>query len=175
MPQLPPLCMALKKALYKLATFFKGVLLPLCELGTCMLHEALIIGNVLAKNSIPMLHLSAALLKIAEMDYIHRSKQHLPPNTSQEEVCPAVQSHRCRRVSLPRVQERFSDSIYIPVLWHQSLLMLVQRYIQRGLVCSAEGGHFRASPLQVPPRYHSLGEEIDRQLEMSGSRCAFYQ
>ena len=64
------LYMVLKKALYKPASFFKGVLLLLCESGTCTLCEALIIGSVLAKNSVPMLHLSAALLKIAEMDCI---------------------------------------------------------------------------------------------------------
>lgn len=37
--------------------------------GTCTLREAIIIGSVLAKNSIPLLHSSAAMLKIAEMDY----------------------------------------------------------------------------------------------------------
>ncbi len=61
--------MALKKALFKPAGFFKGILLPLCESGTCNLREAVIISSVIAKMSIPMLHSSAALLKIAEMDY----------------------------------------------------------------------------------------------------------
>lgn len=60
---------ALRKALFKPAGFMKGVLLPLLESGTCTLREAVIIGSVIAKNSIPMLHSSAAILKIAEMDY----------------------------------------------------------------------------------------------------------
>lgn len=60
---------ALRKALYKPAGFMKGILLPLLESGTCTLREAVIIGSVLAKNSIPTLHSSAAILKIAEMDY----------------------------------------------------------------------------------------------------------
>ena len=63
------LYMALKKALFKPAAFFKGILLPLCESGTCTLREALIMSSVLAKCSVPMLHSSAALLKIAEMEY----------------------------------------------------------------------------------------------------------
>ena len=63
------LYMALRKALFKPAAFFKGVLLPLCESRTCTLREAIVIGSVLAKNSIPMLHSAAALLKIAEMEY----------------------------------------------------------------------------------------------------------
>ena len=37
--------------------------------GTCTLREAIIISSVMAKNSIPMLHSAAAILKIAEMDY----------------------------------------------------------------------------------------------------------
>lgn len=60
---------ALRKALFKPGGFMKGILLPLLESGTCTLREAIIIGSVIAKNSIPMLHSSAALLKIAEMDY----------------------------------------------------------------------------------------------------------
>jgi essential nuclear protein 1 len=63
------LYMALKKALFKPAAFFKGILLPLCESGNCTLREAIIMGSILGKNSIPMLHSAAALLKIAEMDY----------------------------------------------------------------------------------------------------------
>ena len=37
--------------------------------GTCTLREAVIVSSVLTKNSIPMLHSAAAILKIAEMDY----------------------------------------------------------------------------------------------------------
>ncbi|CAF4238193.1 unnamed protein product, partial [Rotaria magnacalcarata] len=37
--------------------------------GTCTLREAVIVASILAKNSVPMLHSAAALLKIAEMNY----------------------------------------------------------------------------------------------------------
>ena len=60
---------ALRKALFKPAAFFKGILLPLCESRTCTLRESIIIASVLAKNSLPMLHSAAALLKLAEMEY----------------------------------------------------------------------------------------------------------
>jgi essential nuclear protein 1 len=63
------LYMALKKALFKPAAFYKGFLLPLALSRTCTLREALIIGSVLAKVSIPSNHSSAALLKLAEMPY----------------------------------------------------------------------------------------------------------
>lgn len=60
---------ALKKAVYKPAAFYKGILLPLCASGTCTLREAVIVGSVLQKVSIPVLHSSVALLKIAQMPY----------------------------------------------------------------------------------------------------------
>nr|CAG4640824.1 EOG090X058P [Eulimnadia texana] len=60
---------ALRKALFKPGAFFKGFLLPLCESGDCTLREAIIVGSVLAKCSIPVLHSAAAMLKLAEMNY----------------------------------------------------------------------------------------------------------
>ncbi|CAI5943193.1 unnamed protein product [Closterium sp. NIES-64] len=47
---------SLKKAVYKPAAFYKGVLLPLCQSQTCTLREAVIIGSVIQKVSIPVLH-----------------------------------------------------------------------------------------------------------------------
>lgn len=55
---------ALRKALFKPAAFMKGIILPLLESGDCTLREAIIIGSVVARNQIPVLHSSACLLKI---------------------------------------------------------------------------------------------------------------
>ncbi|KAG8067719.1 hypothetical protein GUJ93_ZPchr0005g15708 [Zizania palustris] len=60
---------ALKKSLYKPAAFFKGILLPLCQERNCTLREAVIIGSIIQKVSIPPLHASAALMKLAELEY----------------------------------------------------------------------------------------------------------
>ncbi|XP_047950902.1 bystin-like isoform X2 [Salvia hispanica] len=60
---------SLKKALYKPAAFNKGILLALCESRTCNLREAVIVGSIIEKVSIPPLHSSVALLKLAEMEY----------------------------------------------------------------------------------------------------------
>ncbi len=38
---------ALRKATYKPAAFYKGILLPLCSSGSCTLREAVIISSVL--------------------------------------------------------------------------------------------------------------------------------
>ncbi|XP_077990316.1 bystin-like [Glandiceps talaboti] len=118
------LYMALKKSLFKPAAFFKGIILPLCECGNCTLREAVIIGSIITKSSIPVLHASAALLKIAEMDYngansifirlILDKKYALPFR-----VVDAVVFHFLRFLH---------DKRTLPVLWHQSLLTFVQRY-----------------------------------------------
>lgn len=118
------LYMALKKSLFKPAAFFKGVLLPLCESGTCTLREALIIASVLAKNSIPMLHSSAALLKIAEMDYTGGNSLFIRTLLDKKYALPyrvvdAIVFHFVRFTT---------DDRELPVLWHQSLLTFVQRY-----------------------------------------------
>ncbi len=63
------LYLALKKALFKPAAFYKGLLLPLAQSGTCTLREALIIGSVLAKVSIPGNHSAAVIMRLAEMPY----------------------------------------------------------------------------------------------------------
>ncbi|EGW14463.1 Bystin [Cricetulus griseus] len=63
------LYLALKKALFKPGAWYKGILIPLCESGTCTLREAIIVGSIITKCSIPALHSSAAMLKIAQMEY----------------------------------------------------------------------------------------------------------
>lgn len=115
---------ALKKALFKPGAFMKGILIPLCESGTCTLREAIIIGSIIGKNSIPMLHSAAAILKLAEMDYngatsiflriLFDKKYALPYR-----VVDAVVFHFLRFEH---------DHRELPVLWHQSFLTFAQRY-----------------------------------------------
>ncbi|XP_035731899.1 bystin-like [Vespa mandarinia] len=115
---------ALRKALFKPAGFMKGILLPLLESGTCTLREAVIIGSVIGKNSIPILHSSAAILKIAEMDYTGANSIFLRIFLDKKYALPyrvidGVVFHFLRF-------ER--DTRELPVLWHQAFLTFVQRY-----------------------------------------------
>ena len=55
--------------MYKPGAFYKGLLLPLCSSGTCTVREAVIWSSLLARVSIPVLHSSVAILKLAEMKY----------------------------------------------------------------------------------------------------------
>ncbi|XP_073990111.1 bystin [Rhodnius prolixus] len=115
---------ALRKALFKPGAFMKGILLPLCESGTCSLREAIIIGSVLSKNSIPMLHSAAAILKIAEMEYNGANSIFLRVLYDKKYALP----YRVVDASVFHFLRFERDSREMPVLWHQALLTFVQRY-----------------------------------------------
>ncbi|EDR02274.1 uncharacterized protein LACBIDRAFT_254044, partial [Laccaria bicolor S238N-H82] len=117
---------ALKKSLYKPGAFFKGIIFPLLDQG-CTLKEATIIASILARTKVPVLHASAALLRIAEMDYsgpnslfirvLIDKKLELP-----YKVVDALVFH------FIRLSNSRGDAEKLPVLWHQSLLVFTQRY-----------------------------------------------
>lgn len=115
---------ALRKALFKPGAFMKGILLPLCESGTCSLREAIIISSVLSKNSIPMLHSAAAILKIAEMEYNGANSIFLRILYDKKYALP----YRVVDASVFHFLRFERDSREMPVLWHQALLTFVQRY-----------------------------------------------
>lgn len=119
---------SLKKALYKPAPFFKGILFPLCE-SSCSLKEAAIVASVLSKVSVPVLHSAAALMRLASMDYagpnslfirILLDKKYALPY----KVVDALVFHFIRLANSPRSRDGEDK---LPVLWHQSLLVFVQR------------------------------------------------
>ncbi|KAK0417868.1 hypothetical protein QR680_013251 [Steinernema hermaphroditum] len=115
---------ALHKSLYKPAAFFKGILLPLIESGTCTLREATIFGSVLTKSSVPMLHAAAAMLKIAEMEYTGASSMFLRILIDKKYALPfrAIDALVFHFFNFRR------DERELPVLWHQALLAFAQRY-----------------------------------------------
>merc|ERR1712034_277012 len=115
---------ALRKALFKPGAFFKGFLLPLCESGTCTLREAIIVGSVLAKNSIPVLHSCAAMLKIAEMEYSGANSIFLRVLLDKKYALP----FRVIDALVHHFSRFQTDRRQLPVLWHQAFLVFVQRY-----------------------------------------------
>ncbi|XP_060811743.1 bystin [Bombus pascuorum] len=153
---------ALRKALYKPAGFMKGILLPLLESGTCTLREAVIIGSVVAKNSIPILHSSAAILKIAEMDYTGANSIFLRIFLDKKYALPyrvvdAVVFHFLRFERDPR---------NLPVLWHQALLTFVQRY--KGDISSEQKEALLG--LLRKKFHHTITAEIRRELQYAKCR-----
>ncbi|ULU00970.1 hypothetical protein L3Y34_001403 [Caenorhabditis briggsae] len=115
---------ALCKAIYKPAAFFKGLILPLLESGTCTLREAVIFSSVLTKVPIPIFHSAAAMLRIAEMEYTGANSVFLRALIDKKYALPyravdGVVNHFIRLKN---------DERDMPVLWHQCLLALCQRY-----------------------------------------------
>lgn len=118
------LYMALKKALFKPGAWFKGILIPLCESGTCTLREAIIVGSIITKCSIPVLHSSAAMLKIAEMEYSGANSIFLRLLLDKKYALP----YRVLDALVFHFLGFRTEKRQLPVLWHQCLLTLVQRY-----------------------------------------------
>jgi len=155
------LYLALKRALYKPSAFFKGLLLPLCE-TRCSVREALIIGSVLQKVSVPMLHSAVAILKLAEMSFS-------PANTL------FLRTFLRKKYALPyRVIDAlveyfsgFAESTEIPpVLWQQTLLAFAQHYKAE---ITAEQKESLKSVLRAQP-HAQITPEIRRELFSARAR-----
>ena len=138
---------ALKKALYKPAAFFRGLLFPLVFSGTCTLREATIVSSVLARVSIPVLHSATALYRLCEIG----AEQMLSDVESAGACNIFIRTLLEKKYALPyRVVDalvfhflRFravqdgdvatggvgkKNDMKLPVLWHQCLLAFAQRY-----------------------------------------------
>ncbi|KJA24624.1 hypothetical protein HYPSUDRAFT_38694 [Hypholoma sublateritium FD-334 SS-4] len=122
---------ALKKSMYKPGAFFKGFIFPLLDQG-CTLKEATIVASILARTKVPVLHASAALLRIAEMDYAGPNSLFIRVLIDKKfelpyQVLDALVFHFIRLSNSYKAKTR-GDSEKLPVLWHQSLLVFTQRY-----------------------------------------------
>ncbi|THU83936.1 cell adhesion protein byn-1 [Dendrothele bispora CBS 962.96] len=162
---------ALKRALYKPGAFFKGIIFPMLDEG-CTLKEAAIIASILARVKIPVLHASAALLRIAEMDYSGPNSLFIRVLVDKKfslpyKVVDALVFHFIRLSNTYKAKSR-ADSEKLPVLWHQSLLVFAQRYAsdltpdQKDALLDV----IRATP------HPQIGPEIRRELVNSVVRGA---
>ncbi|PRP74455.1 hypothetical protein PROFUN_06584 [Planoprotostelium fungivorum] len=115
---------ALKKCLYKPAAFFKGIMLPLVESGDCQLREATIICSILGKTSVPVLHSSAALLKLAEMDYSPALAMFIGTLLQKKYALP----YRVVDAVVNHFLAVTNSNELMPVLWHRAFLTFIQRY-----------------------------------------------
>lgn len=132
---------SLKKAVYKPAAFFKGILLPLCnEESNCTLREAIIVASVLQKVSIPVQHSAVALHKLATMRVYNGAmsifmrtlldkKYSLPKPVIDSLIAHFVRFKDNNDIGIMEEGVGGASAIReLPVLWHQALLVFVQRY-----------------------------------------------
>nr|XP_006628544.1 PREDICTED: bystin [Lepisosteus oculatus] len=153
---------ALKKALFKPGAWFKGILIPLCESGTCTLREAIIVGSIITKCSIPVLHSSAAMLKLAEMEYTGANSIFLRLLLDKKYALP----FRVLDALVFHFLRFRSDRRALPVLWHQSLLTLAQRY-KEDLSSEQKGALLELLRVHCHPQ---ISAEVRRELQHSKSR-----
>ncbi|XP_013861795.1 bystin [Austrofundulus limnaeus] len=153
---------ALKKALFKPGAWFKGILIPLCESGTCTLREAIIIGSILTKCSIPVLHSSAAMLKLAEMEYNGANSIFLRLLLDKKYALP----FRVLDALVAHFLSFRSEKRDLPVLWHQSLLTMAQRY-KADLASEQKAALLELLKIKTHPQ---ISAEIRRELQNSESR-----
>jgi len=153
---------ALRKSLFKPGAFFKGMLLPLCEERNCTLREAVVFGSILAKNSIPVLHSCAAMIKIAEMDYSGGNSIFLRTLCDKKYALP----YRVIDALVFHFLGFRSETRTLPVLWHQAFLTFVQRYKAD---ISSEQKEALLELLKIQ-NHHLISEEIRRELVHSKCR-----
>jgi len=153
---------ALRKALYKPGAFFKGFLLPLCEDRNCTLKECVVIASVLARNSIPVLHSCAAMIKIAEMEYSGANSIFLRVLCDKKYALP----YRVIDACVFHFLGFRNDTRKMPVLWHQAFLTFIQRYKQD---ISSEQKEALMEILKIH-YHHQISEEIRRELIHSKCR-----
>ncbi|KAJ5885348.1 hypothetical protein N7495_009858 [Penicillium taxi] len=137
---------SLRKALYKPACFFKGLLFPLVASGTCSLREAHIVSSVIARVSIPVLHSAAALLRMCDIAAeqstrslestgavntfirVFLEKKYALPYKVIDALVFHFMRFRAADGSEDVMMDANSKAYKLPVLWHQSLLVFAQRY-----------------------------------------------
>lgn len=165
---------ALKRALYKPAAFYKGIILPLCEdSAETTLREAVIISSIVKKTHIPLLHSAAALLKIAEMPHNPArcvfmmdliSKNYALPYRTLDALVDYFNRYSYDREFEPNVQ------------WHQTLLKFCQLYTrdiaseQREALLSLIKHH--PHPQISPEIRQILQKTPSRDVELTGNEEA---
>lgn len=132
--------MGVKKSMFKIGAFLKGFLLPLAESAST--REAIIIGSILQKMSISVLHVAAALMKMTTYSYrlgngyfmkVLLSKRYSLPTA----VLDALVNYMCK-TGMQVVDNQDFDEMddnqeideeedveEMPVMWHQTVLALV--------------------------------------------------
>lgn len=115
---------ALQKAAYKPDAFNKGILFPLCEYRGCTLRQATVIGSVLSKVSIPMLHSAAALMYVCEQPWSPTNSIFISVLLEKGYALP----YRVIDALVEHFVKMKADTRSLPVMWHRCLLAFAQRY-----------------------------------------------
>ncbi len=130
-------------------------MLPLAEFG-CTPREAVILASILSKCSIPADHASVALIKLMQLPYSGPSTLFIKALLNKKYSLPLA--------VLSRMVDYFvgfvDDARDLPVLWHNTLLVFVQRY-KHDLTPQQKHA---LRELVRKRGHHAIGEEVRREL-----------
>lgn len=115
---------SLIKSIYKPAAFFKGIVLEICDCPESNLKEASIIASVISKISIPLLHSAATILRLTSKEYSGTRAVILKSLLDKKYALPSRVIFSLKRYF---IFSKFENNLPT-VLWHQCLLIFVQRY-----------------------------------------------
>lgn len=148
---------SLRKALFKPAAFFKGVLIPLAQ-ENCTLREAMILGSVMSKASIPPMHGGAVLVRLCAMT----------PWFGTTSILIATLVNKKYALPLKVVETLVmhfcafgNDTRTLPVVWHRALLIFVQRYKYE----LADDQRRRLKELLSVHWHEAISSEVKRELQ----------
>lgn len=173
---------ALKKALYKPAAFFKGIVFPMLD-GVCTEREAKIVASVVARVSVPVLHSAAAINYICQLAASQMSSDPdaaKPANMFLKvllekkyalpyKVIDSLVFHFLRfravgadanAMDTESVAGDLGGHAKLPVIWHQCLLAFAQRY--RNDI--TEDQREALLDLLLTKGHKAIGPEIRREL-----------
>lgn len=156
------LYLALKKSLYRPAAFFRGVLLPLCESGDCTLREATIVGSVMKRVSIPAIHASVAIYKLCQLPYFGATQYFIMVLLNKKFSLP----YKVIDAVYDYFMNFLEDDRKFPAMWHQTLLVFVQRY-KNDLTSDQKAGLQR---LTHEKKHTVISQEINRELFSAKNR-----
>lgn len=150
----------LKKSLFKPAAFFKGIILPLSK--SLSSKEAAIIGSILRKCSIPMVHAAAAIMKLIQ--YCKQGRNGISVG-----AVYFIRLLLLKRYSVPQQVKEALVNFFceyqnykgkIPVMWYQLLLIFVQQY-KLGLTDKEKE---RLKELNQKVEHQLISPEISKEL-----------
>jgi essential nuclear protein 1 len=171
---------ALKKSLYKPAAFFKGILFPMLQSGTCTLREGAIVASILMRVSVPVLHSAAAISRCCDiaaeqMAYdvdsagptnlviksLLEKRYALPYQTVDALVFHFLRFRpQANAMAVDGTTKGLDGNGKLPVIWHQCLLVFAQRYRDE----IAEEQREALLDLLLVRGHSSIGPEIRREL-----------
>ena len=157
----------LKKALFKPSAFFKGIILPLSDSTSA--KEASIIGSIIKKCSIPLVHSSACIMKLMDkcLNKISMGALFFIKTLLLKKYALPTPV----KVALVKFFQKFYDyTAALPVLWHQTLLTFVQIY--KLDLSDEEKGSLRQ--LVNKQNHHLITDDIVKELNFKSHHATFF-